>query len=107
MENNNAVCKKCKKQIPRSNLMLHEAQCKGEPLSNEPGKFDNDYIYCQKCDNYVQKQFLADHKLSHQYEENRQTSSIQMGSRMVDIVGQEPHTNEISSNLVNRNGMVY
>jgi hypothetical protein len=78
MENNTTICKNCKKQVPKSNLILHEAQCRevvqvANNNNNEPQEnFENEYTYCQACDNYIPNYMFADHQISHQYDqENR------------------------------------
>jgi hypothetical protein len=112
MENDQATCPKCRKQIPKANLVLHEAQCKEVCRDNRSenliDNFESEYTYCQKCDNYVQTQFLTDHELSHQYEQgySERTGSRQTSNQMVIDDGgdsREQRSNVPRTDQVNRN----
>ena len=97
---NFAICKKCHKQIQKSSILLHEAQCRAVPQVNNSNRntrvsngFENEYSYCQRCDNYIPKNEFSDHKLSHQFADTNSDG---------DIESEEEEVNDERLNLVNR-----
>jgi hypothetical protein len=113
---NTAICKNCKKSIPKINIVLHEAQCKEVVVENINANEDNilnDYEFCDKCQNYVPKQSVEDHILSHQYEHedseyiqpnarhSRNNDSMEVDSE--EEINEEPRVNNLRSNVPNRN----
>jgi hypothetical protein len=96
MENNNATCKKCKKNISKANIELHEGQCR-EVVTYD--NFELEYKYCQNCDNYFQANEFSDHQLVHQFEnEDRNNYVPERSSEEMEIdsdadINEEPHVN--------------
>jgi hypothetical protein len=84
MFNQNEKCNKCGKMIIKSNHLLHESMCKGQPVifnqmnnqsinSNITNKLDTkqqneEFYHCSKCDMYFDILEKSDHLLSHQFE---------------------------------------
>jgi hypothetical protein len=101
MENNNATCKNCKRVVPQANIVLHEAQCREVVRQSE--NFEEEYTYCQRCDNYIPRLELTDHKLSHEFENELQRvyhheghDGGEMDIESDEELSEEPQANRLS-----------
>jgi hypothetical protein len=101
--NNQVPCVKCGKSIVSFNKMIHEAMCNGIMESNvyvaKPENINDEFWFCEKCNNYLAKNEKEDHMLCHQFEiESDEDNGVVVEPSVVP--NRNPINNNVNSNQV-------